>query len=466
MMGKDDIEEIFSDDKEDLTAKDSVFSDNDQVKKNDDLYYSNSRDKLLSFVDTATLRQILDAFTVSTDLMANIVDINGHSIFSRNDVQSCCKFCKIIYSFKGGIERCQGAYARAGKQAALFGEPYIFRCPSGLIEWAAPIVVNGEHLGTIICGQVLMWKPEEFFWIELREMNVALTSDFKELFQAVKELPIISGDKVQKASYLLYVVSNYIMRSGWENYNSVKELAKQQTLLNEEIQNRKYLEDQLSEQTFVSSIARETEFMNNIKSEKYEDAKMTFTSIMVDIILGSKGNISVIKTRVIEMIVILSRTAMGIGVSQENTSGSNTQFIHSVIESKSVDEINAVAIKALDYYIKEINKVTDVPENSNIRSIKSYIKAHYSENITLDDIAEASYLSPGYASRLFKKAHNTSIMEYLVKVRMDEAKKMLHNPRYLIDDIAEKVGYQDSSYFTKVFKKYEGLTPTQYKNML
>ena len=195
--------------------------------------------RLNDLVDIKTLQEILDAFTTTTGLMANIVDGEGVSIFPRKGIKKCCKFCRIIYSLEGGKNRCQAAYKRAGKQAALFGEPYIFRCPSGLIEWAAPIVLNGEHVGTIICGQVLMWEPEEFFWIELRKMNQTLTDDFEELFEAVGELAIVTGNQVQASAYLLYVVANYIMKAGWENFEQSREFARQRTLYHAEIENHK-----------------------------------------------------------------------------------------------------------------------------------------------------------------------------------------------------------------------------------
>ena len=82
------------------------------------------------------------------------------------------------------------------------------------------------------------------------------------------------------------------------------------------------------------------------------------------------------------------------------------------------------------------------------------------------EIAQSVYLSPSYASRLFKKVQNMSLMEYLTRVRIEEAKRLLHNPQYLIDEIAENIGYDDASYFTKVFKRYEGVTPTQYRKTL
>lgn len=203
-----------------------------------------SRSRLLDLVDKELLIEILKAFTRATGLTANIVDVKGRSIFNKKDAQKNCTFCQLIWKLenKKGIHRCADAYARAGKQAALFNEPYIFRCPGGLIEWAAPLIVEGEHLGSIICGQVLMWEPEEFFWIELENMNRSLTDDFEPLYNAAKELQVVSGDKVQGAANLLAIVANHIVSTAWERRRQEKEIALQRLLLNEEIQTRKSLE--------------------------------------------------------------------------------------------------------------------------------------------------------------------------------------------------------------------------------
>ena len=86
-----------------------------------------SRAHLIQLVDKEIIIKILDAFTNVTGLTANIVDVEGHSIFSRKDAQKNCEFCHMIWKMEKqkGISRCVGAYARAGKQAAIFDEPYI-----------------------------------------------------------------------------------------------------------------------------------------------------------------------------------------------------------------------------------------------------------------------------------------------------------------------------------------------------
>ena len=94
------------------------------------------------------------------------------------------------------------------------------------------------------------------------------------------------------------------------------------------------------------------------------------------------------------------------------------------------------------------------------------MKDHYRENLTLENIAASAFLSSGYASRIFKKQMNISIMDYLLQLRMDEAKKMLRETTLSIDEIASKTGYADSSYFTKVFRKAMGMTPSRYRQSL
>lgn len=435
------------------------------TENNDKMVRYDSRQELLNLIDMESLKEILNAFTTTTGLTANVVDVNGRSIFARKDVTKCCKFCKLIMAMDHGLERCQSAYKRAGRQAALFGEPYIFRCPAGLIEWAAPIMVNGRHLGSIICGQVLMWEPEEFFWIELREMNKSLTSDFKELFKAVEELPVVSGDTVQAASYLLYIVANFITKSGWEQKKRSEELLKQKLRLSEELETRKKLEEQLG-QMFIYSMNKESDLMELIREGNTELANCLLNELTTEIILGSKGNMDVIRTRSIELIIMTSRTAVSAGVSQERTSQINASFIQVILQQNSIDDISSQLQMAIDIFQKEIQKRAAVPEPAGVKSMKQFMKDHYRENLTLENIAASAFLSSGYASRIFKKQMNISIMDYLLQLRMDEAKKMLRETTLSIDEIASKTGYADSSYFTKVFRKAMGMTPSRYRQSL
>lgn len=425
-----------------------------------------SRAHLLQLVDKNLLVEILDAFTNVTGLTANIVDMEGRSIFSKADAQINCSFCQLIWKLEKqkGIQRCKGAYARAGKQAALFNEPYIFRCPGGLVEWAAPIIVDGEHLGSVICGQVLMWEPEEFFWIELKEMNRVLTDDFEPLFKAAKELQVVSGEKVQSAASLLSVMANYIVNAAWQSMQRKKELELQQTLLNDEIATRKSLEEKLNSQSLSYYLEKEKSLTGKIKLGDLDECRKIFKVMLADIFTDTGQNsLAVIRARVFELVVVISRAAVEAGANSERPMGINAAFMQELGACYSTEEINTAALKVLERYFKAIQTNSKTKNRSAIEGIKGFIRNNYSRNLTLEEIASSVYLSPYYVSRIFKESQNMTIMDYVTRVKLDEAKKMLGNPRYKIDEIAVQLGYSDASYFSKVFKKNEGMTPTQFR---
>lgn len=419
--------------------------------------------RLSDLVDIKNLQEILDAFTTTTGLMANIVDGEGVSIFPRKGIKKCCKFCRIIYSLEGGKNRCQAAYKRAGKQAALFGEPYIFRCPSGLIEWAAPIVLGGEHVGTIICGQVLMWEPEEFFWIELRKMNHTLTDDFEELFEAVGELAIVTGNQVQASAYLLYVVANYIMKAGWENFEQSREFARQRTLYHAEIENHKSREEQ-ADKSDRRSLIDEDEIIVQLQQNR-KKAKAYLEGLISGLRYEAHQNLAQMRAKMTELLVVLSRVINRIGLAMAPFMHINDQTISQIYQTTSQENISVIISKAVDAYLEQLEAAAVKPENPNITLMTDYIDKHYPNNLTVEAIADAACLSPGYAGRIFKEQLGLPIMDYVLKVRIDKSKKLLLNPHYQIQAIAEKVGYGDAGYFTKVFRKFEGITPTQFRKI-
>ncbi|HZG86424.1 response regulator transcription factor [Paenibacillus sp.] len=107
----------------------------------------------------------------------------------------------------------------------------------------------------------------------------------------------------------------------------------------------------------------------------------------------------------------------------------------------------------------------DPANESVVEEIKRFIAGHYYEDILLDDIARKQYyVDPSYLSRLFKHETGVKFSEYLLSVRMQRAKELLETcPQLSISDVANAVGYNDSSYFVQLFKKYYGQTPGKFR---
>lgn len=97
-----------------------------------------------------------------------------------------------------------------------------------------------------------------------------------------------------------------------------------------------------------------------------------------------------------------------------------------------------------------------------VEQIVNYFEDHYSEKISLDQIAENMYLSPFYISKIFKSETGDTPIRHLINIRLEKAKEMLENGyRGSIQEVAATVGYDDAYHFSKLFKKHYGITPTQ-----
>jgi len=101
-----------------------------------------------------------------------------------------------------------------------------------------------------------------------------------------------------------------------------------------------------------------------------------------------------------------------------------------------------------------------------IQKIKAYIEAHYNENISLKSIASVFYMNPVYLGQLFKKTYGLHFNEFLLQLRIGEAKKLLRQTDCRVYEIAEKVGFGSADYFVTRFEKLERMTPTEYRNKL
>lgn len=101
-----------------------------------------------------------------------------------------------------------------------------------------------------------------------------------------------------------------------------------------------------------------------------------------------------------------------------------------------------------------------------VEKVVAYLRRNYQREVTLEEIARAVHFSPYYLSHAFKSAVGCTIIEYLTGLRVERAKALLQDPCYTVSEVVQEIGYSEPSYFTKVFKRREGLTPTQYRRKI
>ena len=98
-----------------------------------------------------------------------------------------------------------------------------------------------------------------------------------------------------------------------------------------------------------------------------------------------------------------------------------------------------------------------------VEGICSFIQEHYQKRLTLDTIASEAGFSKFYVHRLFKQYMGTTVVDYLIQIRMKKAKELLRNETYSIKQISGMVGYSEPNYFTWTFKKMEGMSPLKFR---
>jgi two-component system response regulator YesN len=101
--------------------------------------------------------------------------------------------------------------------------------------------------------------------------------------------------------------------------------------------------------------------------------------------------------------------------------------------------------------------------NSRIQAIHDYIHRHFQENLSLSTLSEQFRFSPQYIAKKFKELYNTTVMTYLIELRMEKAKSLLIHTEMPVSEMANSLGYTDENYFGKVFKKQNGISPLQFR---
>ncbi|MBT2727232.1 response regulator transcription factor [Bacillus sp. ISL-75] len=136
---------------------------------------------------------------------------------------------------------------------------------------------------------------------------------------------------------------------------------------------------------------------------------------------------------------------------------------------RSIDEAPSAkaTVELMNRFIEEAEKciflVQSEPEDINMKKLMEYIREHYAEPLTLTGVAKHFHFNPSYLSSYFSTHNKEGFIEYLNRMRIEEATKLLMEGMESISEISGMVGYSDHSYFCKVFKKIKGLSPSQYK---
>ncbi len=210
-------------------------------------------------------------------------------------------------------------------------------------------------------------------------------------------------------------------------------------------------------------IDKEKIFFKKISAGNTAESIIAFNYIFDWLMNEYEGKTLKIKCKILELLFIAKYISVNEAVQESHLKNNLLEEILSIEETR---ELQLWCRKLIENLAEQAFTSKDFKTGSLIRKAKDYIKFNYAKNITLEDVAMEINVSPQYLSKLFKEETRENFIDYLTAIRMKIAKDLLEKNDLSIKEICFHIGYSDPNYFSRIFKKNIGITPTEYKEEL
>lgn len=197
------------------------------------------------------LQNFQDNFAESMDIASVTVDRNGNPVTRPSSYTSFCT--DFVHSTSIGDNRCAESHRKGGEMAAKTGKPYIYTCHAGLIDFAAPILINGYLIGTILGGQILTKTPDESTYRKVAR-EICVNED--SFVDSVKKVKMTTEKNIIAAAEVLYIIANALSKIGYEELklrNSSKLLEHEVSRTNLLLEESKRVNEMMTEKFSILS---------------------------------------------------------------------------------------------------------------------------------------------------------------------------------------------------------------------
>lgn len=237
--------------------------------------------KLQDVVDLNFLQKFQDNFAAALGVASITVDIDGNPVTKPSNFT---KFC--MHHTRGsaiGVKRCMECDRKGGEESARTGKPAIYECHAGLVDFGAPIMLEGKQIGSILGGQVLTGPPDEAYYRQVAS-EIGVNPD--EYITALREIRQLPRQSIESAANVLYLVANTLSKVWYQQHKlrdmagaindsilqisatmqelsaSAGDVSTNQSALNSEIKNVSLVSGKINEvMDFIKEIADETRLL-------------------------------------------------------------------------------------------------------------------------------------------------------------------------------------------------------------
>ena len=206
-------------------------------------------------------------------------------------------------------------------------------------------------------------------------------------------------------------------------------------------------------------------FENNLISGNVETSLLQLKRVISRLTRDSKVSISDFQQFVLQVLSIALRVSLKSRINISTNTYLSKDIWQLTSSIKTVYAAEDILSNIIIFISDEINNLQKDNDHIHLHNILEYIDLHYTDNLSMDMVSEATNISSSYIYKIIKENLDQTFVEYITDKRLQAACKLLKS-NALVKDVAVDVGFNNSKYFTHVFKKHFGMTPCQYKNTL
>lgn len=375
--------------------------------------------------------------------------------------QLCVRSPYCICEYGKGHFACKESIVKSGKKSEELGSAYIFETPCGLIMCITPLVFEEETLGYITTGPVILWEKDEYFLQEFKQNCIKAGFDLGQDSFDPASIRQIDCKSMTSVSETLTMLVNYMLG---EEKKYIRQRLEISRLNLERMRAAKEMQIRQAQPRYNKyPIELEKELISYVQMGDKNQAKLIINRFLNEIFSFASGDLEIVKAKIYEFTAFLSRSAVEAGAPVSALTAVIKKSSQLLLENADFSDICRETVEILDGFLDAVYESRGKKNTSeHLYKAIQYINAHYFEEIDLEKLAQQVFVSTYYLSHLFRREMGVTFSDYLTKVRVSRAKELLMEGRS-VEDVCGRVGYNDSNYFIKIFKKYVGITPSKYR---
>jgi len=386
-----------------------------------------------------------------------LVNLKGDITYGSN----LCNLCGQLVGSKNIIllKNCRLKMISAINEAFRWGEGYITTCPTGLIMFAVPVVYNRKLIGGFLSGFAVFPEMKKDIDEEIFENLKKYCDPDTDLSRKKLELRVFSLEKVREDVSFLFVLTRKY------NINDIIFLKDVNEKYVQQYKIANFLDD-LKKSTYDIGrkiFDKQDEIVQKVILGDKTGAREILNEFLGSIFFESGMNFEILKVRIIELVVIISRTAIETGVEAKELLGLNYSYLTDLNKVTDIEELLHKLTEILENFINKVSTTKEKKRKTKVHRMREYINQNFTKEVTASNVAKSAGLSISRALHLFKEETGMSLSNFIIKLRIDYGKYLLLNTEVNIAHLANEVGFYDQSHFTKYFKKFERITPSRFR---